>query len=96
MPVQSKIQWLRDLLSAVLREFSEVLDKIAMKIFEPDRSRSGMMTPSRAAPPNPSIPIFGPSHEESMLVAVPKAKPSSEKFGGFDDQQGAMERPIES
>ena len=83
----------RDLLSAVLREFSEVLDKITMKTFEPDRSRSGMMTPSRAAPPNPATPFLSPSLEESMRVAAPKAKPSPEKFGEFDGLPEEMEMP---
>ena len=85
----------RDLLSAVLREFSEVLEKIAVKIFEPDRSRSGMLTPSGVAPQAPATPILGPSRKESLLAAAPKARPSKGRSDGADGQLGVVEEQCE-
>ena len=85
----------RDLLSAVLREFSEVLEKIAVKIFEPDRSRSGMMTPAGVAPQTPATPILVPSRKESLLAAAPKARPSTGRSDGVDSHLGVVEEQSE-
>lgn len=66
----------RDLLSSVLREFCIVLEQIASKSFEPDRSRSGMITPGGTSMRNPATPTFV-QPVESMLAATPKAKAKS-------------------
>ena len=47
----------RDLLSPVLREFDGVLEKICLKQFEPDRSRSGMLTPQIQGVAQPVTPF---------------------------------------
>ena len=54
----------RDLLSAVLREFCQVIQLIANSRFEPDRTRSGMLTP--AGSQAPATPV-GPSAASKLF-----------------------------
>ena len=50
----------RDVISASLRKLSHVLEMIAAKQFEPDKTRSGMLTPAAATPFGcPGTPLPG-------------------------------------
>ena len=78
----------RDLISAVMREFCQVIDLIAQSRFEPDRTRSGMLTPM--AQQTPRTPV-GPSSASRLLqqlfeegeIAAPEVmQPDEEKAVG--------------
>ena len=61
----------RDLLSPVLREFDEILEKIFRKQFEPDRSRSGMITPQAFSAANPGTPGLQVHQQEKVATTSP-------------------------
>lgn len=64
----------RDLISAVMREFCQVVEQIAKSRFEPDRTRSGMITPSGDLA-NPATPI-GPSSASRLVQDAFERGPS--------------------
>ena len=59
------ILYSRDIISAALREFDMVLTAIRSRAFEPDRTRSGMITPH--LPIAPSVP-FTPSRPQVPMT----------------------------
>lgn len=59
------ILYSRDIISAASREFDMVLSAIRSRAFEPDRTRSGMMTPN--LPVAPPVP-FTPSRPQAPLT----------------------------
>ena len=71
-----------DLLSSALRSFDHVLDCIRNVTFQPDKSRSGMITPARTAPvgapetpfppcPLPQVQRAGDGEVEPAATALP-------------------------
>ena len=67
----------RDLLSPVLRELENMLQAIRCSMFHPDRSRSGMITPS-TMPVVPGTPFAVPL---GPLPATPAARPADVQEG---------------
>lgn len=67
----------RDLLSPVLREFDGVLCNIREERFEPDRSRSGMITPSGLLPFPGTPALMTPAGvpATSFVMTLPPEKP---------------------
>ena len=74
----------RDLISAVMREFCQVIDLIAKSRFEPDRTRSGMLTPVGSQAP--ATPV-GPSAASRMFrdFVVAEALPPDELEKQLDE-----------
>ena len=60
----------RDLLSAVMREFCQVIDLIAKARFEPDRTRSGMLTPVPSQAPGTPV---GPTSASRLIQGLLEA-----------------------
>lgn len=67
----------RDLLSPILRELENMLQAIRCSMFHPDRSRSGMITPS-TMPVVPGTPFAVPL---GPLPATPAARPADVQEG---------------
>lgn len=74
----------RDLLSPVLREYDAMLQAIRLQGFEPDKTRSGMITPSK-------LPVRTPGAPPSLFVAS-----GGFDFADQKPQDGAMDFPSES
>lgn len=98
----------RDLVSAVMREFCQVINYIAEAKFEPDRTRSGMLTPVfgqvPTTPTGPTAAARFLGHELEEVQDLPHESPQEETaldlrspgpLASFDDHLGKEGGPME-
>ena len=74
----------RDLLSSAMRSFNSVLSSIRAQTFQPDKSRSGMITPARATPAGAPVTPFPP-----VATAFPAVAPLVQSNVDLDAGAGA-------
>ena len=75
----------RDIISAALRVFDKVLTDIRESCFQPDRTRSGMITPRVAAAATP-VGVFSQALQAGADVHLSEPVPATPDFEVLDDK----------
>lgn len=75
----------RDIISSALREFDRVLKDIRDNCFQPDRTRSGMITPRVAAPTTPAQ-LFSKALNTGSDLQLLDVAPATPGFDGVEEQ----------
>ena len=78
----------RDLISPVLREYDAMLQSIRMEGFEPDKTRSGMITPSK-------LPVHIPGTPPSLLSATGLFGFAKKRDFDLQAEEGSEDKRVE-